>query len=636
MAAPPIDQKQLPVSQNADSGSSQLSKQERPSHGSYEDHPFNDRVTAQYWQEVYEKAEYEGRHRFDPDYTWTAEEERKLVRKLDFRITLWAWMMFVSLDLNRKNINRAISDNMLKDLGMNTNDFNYGQTIFLAMFLFAELPSGLISKKLGADRWIPTIICAWSIVSASQCAITSKSQYFAIRALLGLLMGGFIPDIVLWLTYFFKSNELPTRLAWFWTALSFCNIVGSLLAAGILQMRGLHGWGGWQYLFLIEGILTFVIGVFSFVLMPAGATQTASWFRGKEGWFSQHEEYIMVNRILRDDPSKGDMNNRTGVSLRLLWKTITDWEQWPLYLIGLVAYIPPAPPSTYLSYILRQLGFSTFQANMLLIPSQFLFAVQLLVVTWISKKLKERAIVSSLSNFWIFPWLVALVTLPASANPWVRYALLSGLLSYPYCHAILVGWNAANSNAVRTRAVSAAFYNMFVQAGNIIASNIYRNDDQPLYRRGNKILLGICSFNIIFFFLVKAFYLWRNKVRDRQWNAMTKEEQDDYIVSTKDEGMKRLDFSHEEAAFEKSVQDMGLGPDKIETKDKGSLHTLEPRLPKDSAARASSNANDSLLVKQLLAVMEKCFNQVTSKLHTFNAVLETSCGNDRHLDLPSA
>lgn len=53
---------------------------------------------------------------------------------------------------------------------------------------------------------------------------------------------------MLWLTYFFKSNELPTRLAWFWTALSFCNIVGSLMAAGILQMRGLHGWGGWQYL----------------------------------------------------------------------------------------------------------------------------------------------------------------------------------------------------------------------------------------------------------------------------------------------------------------------------------------------------------------------------------------------------
>jgi hypothetical protein len=86
--------------------------------------------------------------------------------------------MFCALDLNRKNINRAISDNMLKELGMNTNDFNYGQTIFLASFLCAELPSGLISKKLGADRWIPTIIVAWSLVSASQAGLVSKTGYY--------------------------------------------------------------------------------------------------------------------------------------------------------------------------------------------------------------------------------------------------------------------------------------------------------------------------------------------------------------------------------------------------------------------------------------------------------------------------
>lgn len=249
-----------------------------------------------------------------------------------------------------------------------------------------------------------------------------------------------------------------------------------------------------------------------------------------------------MNRILRDEPNKGDMNNRQAVGPARLWKAACDWEQWPLYLIGLVAYIPPAPPSTYLSYILRKLGFSVFQANLLAIPSQFLYAVQLLILTWLSERFKERSFISSLSNVWIFPWLVALVTLPATANAWVRYAVLSGLLSYPYCHAILVGWNAKNSNSVRTRAVSAAFYNMFVQSGNIISSNIYRDDDQPLYRRGNKILLGICIFNIFLFYAVKGFYIWRNKVRDREWNAMTKEEQEDYVVSTKDEGMKRLDF----------------------------------------------------------------------------------------------
>ena len=62
--------------------------------------------------------------------------------------------------------------------------------------------------------------------------------------------------------------------------------------------------------FLIEAIGTFIIGLLSWLNMPPGPTQTKSWWRGKNGWFSEHEEFIMVNRLLRDDPSKGDMNNR--------------------------------------------------------------------------------------------------------------------------------------------------------------------------------------------------------------------------------------------------------------------------------------------------------------------------------------
>lgn len=452
--------------------------------------------------------------------------------------------MFASLELNRRNNTRAISDNMLAELRMSTNDFNYGQTIFLISFLVAELPSGIISKKIGADIWVPFLIVAWSIVSAAQAGLSSRTAYFTVRCLLGLLMGGFIPDIILYITYWYKTRELSLRFAWSWIFLLLTNIVGSFLAAGILQMRGIAGLSGWRWLFLIEGLLTLLIGIASWHMMPASPSQTAGRFRGQngQGWFTEHEEKILVNRLLRDDPSKGDMNNRQAVTPRLLWQSLKDYDLWPLYLIGLTSFIPAVPPQNYLVYILRKMGFSTFNANLLTIPCQVSACVQMLLITWFSEKANERSLIASLSNWWFLPFFISLVALGKHASNWVRYGLLSCILGFPYQHAIQVAWNSRNSNSVRTRAVSAALYNMFVQAGTIIGSNIYRQDDQPFYLRGNKTLLAINCFNIILYILVKFYYIRRNQQREKVWSGMSPEAKLEYIQTTKHEGAKRLDF----------------------------------------------------------------------------------------------
>jgi len=248
--------------------------------------------------------------------------------------------MFFALQLDRGNISQALSDNMLRDLGLNTNDYNYGMTIFYLCFLSAELPSQMISKKLGPDNWIPVQMVSWSLVASMQAFLSGRSSFFATRALLGLIEGGFIPDVILYLSYFYTGPELPKRLSWFWTSYQSTQIISAFLAYGLLRLRGLNGMAGWRWLFALEGMLTGLIGIISYFYLPPSPTQTASWFRGRDGWFNEREEKIMVNRVLRDDPSKGDMHNRQALSLGMFWECLCDWHVWPIFALGFVWQVP--------------------------------------------------------------------------------------------------------------------------------------------------------------------------------------------------------------------------------------------------------------------------------------------------------
>ncbi|KAF5630339.1 tartrate transporter [Fusarium sp. NRRL 52700] len=486
--------------------------------------------------------EYEGIHRYDPTAEWTEKEEKKLVRRLDKRICSWVCLMFFALQLDRGNISQALSDGMLDDLGLNTNDYNYGMMIFYLCFLSAEVPSQMISKKLGPDVWIPIQMVTWSIIGICQGFVQDKQSFYATRALLGLIEGGFIPDALLYLSYFYTNKELPMRVGFFYCASNGTFIVAAFLAYGILHMRSVGGWEGWRWLFVLEGTLTFIIGVVSWFYLPPGPTQTASWFRGKDGWFTEREEVIMVNRVLRDDPGKGGMHNRQGLTLKLLGDALMDYDLWPLYMISWTMLIPTNPVTAYLTLNLKALGFGTFETNLLTIPGYVLFLVHLILISWYSEKINNRMAILLYYSFWCFVLLLTLELLPANASPWAWYSATILMIGFPYIHSINVSLTSRNAGSVRTRTVGSAMYNMICQASSVISSQIYRDDDKPLYRRGNKVLLALVGWNVVMTVFIKGYYIWRNKTREQIWDAMSDEEKDEYLRTTKDEGNKRYCF----------------------------------------------------------------------------------------------
>ena len=503
--------------------------------------PFLDPQVEEYYRELYTRSGYESYSAFDPTFEWTEEEEKKVIRKLNWRVAFTACLLFVSLQVDRGNLSQAVSDNFLDDLGLNTNDFNTGNTIFTCSFLAAEVPSQLISKALGPDIFIPMQICAWSIVAMSQAALTNKAGFYITRCLIGVLEGGFIADLVLWLSYFFTSKELPIRLSWFWTTLSLCQIATSLMAFGILRLRT-WGWHGWQFLFLIEGGFTLAIGIASWFLMAPSAVQTKRWYNPK-GWFTEREEKIVVNRILRDDPTKGSMNNRQPIGLKGLYHCLIDYDMWPLYIIGIVAYIGLHTFQQYFTLMNRHLGFSVFDTNLLTIPSTVIHIIFLLLITWLSERVNERSFVCTIMPIYTIPIMGLIRWWPgAGKEAWPTWVLNTLYLGQPYIHAICVAWVSRNSNSVRNRSICSALYNMFVQLGSIIGSNIYREDDKPLYHRGNMQLFAITFILLPILLLTKAYYVWRNKTKDEIWNSMSEEERHKYRETTTDQANKRLDF----------------------------------------------------------------------------------------------
>lgn len=140
----------------------------------------------------------------------------------------------------------------------------------------------------------------------------------------------------------------------------------------------------------------------------------------------------MVNRIIREDPSKSSMHNREPLTLRLLWRSMTDYDLWPIYLLGLNFQTPMTTPQNYLTLVLRGLGFGTFGTNLLVIPSRILHVVNMLALTYAGEVFGELTYVALIGQIWALPFIIFLNIFDINnINKWLAWGVLTILLCYP-------------------------------------------------------------------------------------------------------------------------------------------------------------------------------------------------------------
>jgi MFS transporter, ACS family, tartrate transporter len=243
----------------------------------------------------------------------------KLYAKIAWRIIPFMFVLYIAAFLDRVNVGHA-KLMFQADLGLSDAAFGLGAGLFFVGYFLFEVPSNLILEKVGARVWIARIMLSWGVVSCSFMFMQGEWSFYFLRFLLGVTEAGFFPGMILYLTYWFPVRLRARMVARFMAAIPVSWIIGSPLSGWI--MHGMHdvgGMAGWQWMFLLEGLPTLVLGVLVLFWLTDGPTKATWLTEAEKQWL--HADLEMDRARIAD----GGRKDVAGA--------FTDWRVW--YLVGL-------------------------------------------------------------------------------------------------------------------------------------------------------------------------------------------------------------------------------------------------------------------------------------------------------------
>ncbi|RDW64422.1 uncharacterized protein DSM5745_09833 [Aspergillus mulundensis] len=395
---------------------------------------------------------------------------KKLIRKIDLVLIPWLALLYLLSFLDRTNIGNARLAGLEEDLGMSGLDYNVALAIFFPFYVAAEIPSNIMMKRSRPSLWIPSIMIAWAIVCSLMGLVENYAGLLVARAALGIAEGGLFPGVTFYITMWYKRHECGLRMAIFFSAATAAGAFGGLLARGIGEMDGIGGKGGWAWIFIIEGILTFVVAIASFYVMND--------YPSTAKFLSAPEKAEVERRLQEDRSSLADEYN-----MKYFWDAVKDWKIWVHMFVTVGVYTPLYSFSLFLPTIVSSLGYQNHEAQLMTVPP-----------------------------------IIGFIMLISSDNNGVKYAgtffAASGI--YPNVPQG-VAWNGNNIGGSFKRSVGIAMHVGCGNLGGVLSSFIYRSQDRPHYRIGHGTLIGCLTMSTILCSIMTVYLRRENARRDREF-----------------------------------------------------------------------------------------------------------------------
>lgn len=319
--------------------------------------------------------------------------EQTTISKISWRLLPLLMISYFIAYLDRVNLGFA-GASMSKDLGFTSTVFGSAAGIFfLAYFLF-EVPSNLALERFGARRWIARIMFSWGLISAAQAWVGGTASFNVVRFLLGIAEAGFFPGVIYYITLWFPASYRARIVGWFMFAIPISTVIGSPISGYILNMEGVSGMHGWQWLFILEAFPALVLTFFVLFYLPDGPNDAK--------WLSTDERTWLQTKLDAERRNREAHNN-------ISWKQ--SLFSWRVISLGVV-YMGVTVPLYGLGFFLPQIikgfgGLSNVEIGFINAFPYLIGAIGMLLWTRWSDAKRERKGFLLVSLVCIFVGLVA-------------------------------------------------------------------------------------------------------------------------------------------------------------------------------------------------------------------------------------
>lgn len=204
-------------------------------------------------------------------------------------------LMYVVSFLDRSNIG-FVKQVLERSEGISESVYALGAGLFFVSYSLCGFPSNLILHKVGAKKWLASLMVGWGVVSMANMFVSGATSFYLLRLLLGVLEAGFFPGAILYLTYWFSNSIRGRVLGLFYLGVPLALILGGPLSGLLLEIRPLFGLQSWQWMFLVEGFMAVALGLFAFWYLDSRPSNAS--------WLPAEEKQVLANTLTLEEEER--------------------------------------------------------------------------------------------------------------------------------------------------------------------------------------------------------------------------------------------------------------------------------------------------------------------------------------------